>query len=154
MLIYLYQVSFKKWYPPFITFYQRKLYFLLFLRLNVNKNFNQDVSNATLDIMADDRDEMRKSSQKTMWDRKKKKFVSVQSTMEKTKKFKTESGAYINASYKSNLYSKWLKNSKAGDRYEDQDDGDDGEDKKDKKFFGASNLLKFIKFFNNCIEIN
>ena len=115
--------------------------FILF-RLNINKNFNQDVSNATLDIMADDRDEMRKSSQKTMWDRKKKKFVSVQSTMEKTKKFKTESGAYINASYKSNLYSKWLKNSKAGDRYEDQDD-EDGEDNKDKKFFGASNFNNF-----------
>ena len=88
-----------------------------------------------MDLIHDDQDEMRKSMQKTKWDRKKKKFVSVQSTMEKTKKFKTESGNYINASYKSNLYSKWLKNSKAGER--DQDDDEDKDDKKNKKFFGS-----------------
>jgi ATP-dependent RNA helicase DDX54/DBP10 len=103
----------------------------------VNKNFNQDVSNAVMDLTGDDNEEMRRNLQKTKWDRKKKKFVSVQSTLDKSKKFKTESGAYINASYKSNIYSKWLKNSKAGERYEDQDNENGAEDKKNKKYFGA-----------------
>jgi len=107
--------------------------------MNVNKNFNQEVSNATMDLIGDDKEEMHRSQQKMKWDRKKKKFVSVQGQMEKTKKIKTESGAYIQASYKSNLYAKWLKNSKAGERYEDQED-ENGEDKKNKRFFGAGEL--------------
>jgi hypothetical protein len=52
-------------------------------------------------MMGDDADEIRRNMQKMKWDRKKKKYVTVQSTLEKTKKIKTESGNYINASYKS-----------------------------------------------------
>ena len=97
-----------------------------------------------MDLVADDETENRKLQQKTKWDRKKKKFVSVQSTLEKSKKIKTESGNYINASYKSNLYAKWLKNNKAYDNDHDnnnnsgdEDAGDKG-NKKNKKFFGSS----------------
>jgi ATP-dependent RNA helicase DDX54/DBP10 len=95
---------------------------------------------------------MRKLSQKTKWDRKKKKFVSLQSTLEKSKKIKTESGRYINASYKSDLYSKWLKNGR-GKRVLDEDNNEqedeDRSQKKNKKFFGSSSIGKIdrLSFF-------
>ena len=82
---------------------------------------------------------MRKVSQKTKWDRKKKKYVSLQSTLDKNKKIKTESGQYINASYKSDFYAKWLKNSKANHAQDDDDNDDENrEQKKNKKYFGSS----------------
>jgi len=90
--------------------------------------------------MGDDADDIRKNMQKTKWDRKKKKYVSVQSTMEKTKKIKTESGSYINASYKSDLYSKWLKKNKGAAEDNDNDYEEDKKDHKNKKFFGSGNL--------------
>ena len=81
--------------------------------------------------------------------------MSVQSTLDKAKKIKTESGSYIKASYKSNLYSKWLKNSKGGsasNRNEDDGDGvdDNQENKKQKndiknqKYFGSSLVGKLF----------
>ena len=96
-----------------------------------------------MDLVVDDQADARRLTQKTKWDRKKKKFVSMQSTLEKSKKIKTESGSYINASYKSDLYSKWLKTSKAHVKDDDDDnnDGDasDGNKRKgNKKFFGSS----------------
>ena len=39
-----------------------------------------------MDLVGDDREEMQRSTQKKKWDRKKKKFVSVQSTLDKAKK--------------------------------------------------------------------
>ncbi len=97
---------------------------------------------------------MRKVSQKTKWDRKKKKYVSLQSTLDKNKKIKTESGQYINASYKSDLYSKWLKNSKANQSNMDDHD-DENEDgnrtlKKNKKYFGSSLIGNY--FISLCID--
>jgi ATP-dependent RNA helicase DDX54/DBP10 len=82
---------------------------------------------------------MRKVSQKTKWDRKKKKYVSLQSTLDKNKKIKTESGQYINASYKSDLYAKWLKNSKANQTMDENENDDESKaQKKNKKYFGSS----------------
>ena len=94
-----------------------------------------------MDLVADDETENRKNLQKTKWDRKKKKFVSVQSTLDKSKKFKTESGSYINASYKSDMYAKWLKKNKAYDKEnnnESENEENGRENKKNKKFFGSS----------------
>lgn len=114
------------------------------------------MNDATMDLVADDESDLRRNLQKTKWDRKKKKFVSVQSILDKSKKIKTESGSYIKASYKKDLYSKWLKNYKALDRdHGDQDDdgnnevdkvrGKKGDDsKKNKKFFGSSLSGKLI----------
>lgn len=104
--------------------------------LGINSNFNREMSDAAMDMVLDDRDEMRRNLQKQKWDRKKKKFVSVQSTLDKEKKIRTESGNYIKASYKSNLYSKWLKNQKVLDK-EESDDESVKENKKNKKFFGS-----------------
>lgn len=57
-------------------------------------------------------------------DRKKKKFVQPGSDEPKLKKIKTESGNWINASYKSGLYEKWKQKSKI----EHQTNDGDGED--------------------------
>lgn len=54
--------------------------------------------------------------QKTKWDRKKKKFITVGQTDAKTKKIKTESGQWISASYKTNVYKKWLNKSGHGEK--------------------------------------
>lgn len=108
-----------------------------------------------MDLVGDDETNLRRNLQKTKWDRKKKKFVSLQSTLDKSKKIKTESGNYINASYKSNLYSKWLKNQKVLDKEEDQDDDDDGDrrkEKKNKKFFGSS-LVGELNFYKKKLYI-
>ena len=115
----------------------------IILSLGVNSNFNQEISNATMDIMADDEQEIRRVSQKTKWDRKKKKFVSAQSTLEKAKKVKTESGSYIQASYKSNLYKKWLENNKVADA--DDDERSNKEQFKNQKYFGPRN--RFDRFY-------
>lgn len=109
-----------------------------------------------MDLVADDASDMRRNMQKTRWDRKKKKFVSTQSIMEQSKKIKTESGSYIKASYKKDLYSKWLKNYKAFDRDGGQDEEDDdgggrqqnrgrGSSNKNKKFFGSSSIGIILK---------
>jgi ATP-dependent RNA helicase DDX54/DBP10 len=112
--------------------------------MEVNSNFNQQVSDATMDLVGDDTTQLLRSNQKTKWDRKKKKFVSTQSINDKSKKMKTESGSYINASYKSDFYAKWLKNNKQTDRDDaDNDDNDDNQQggkykNKKKQFFGSS----------------
>ena len=98
-----------------------------------------------MDLVGDDETEVRRNLQKTKWDRKKKKFVSVQSTLDQSKKIKTESGGYIKASYKSDLYAKWLKRNKSAPEERDDDDDEDGNSrKKNKKFFGSSSLGKFV----------
>jgi ATP-dependent RNA helicase DDX54/DBP10 len=110
--------------------------------LGINTNFNRELTDAQFDLVGDDNQQIQRNLQKMKWDRKKKKFVSVQSTLDKAKRIKTESGSYIKASYKSDLYTKWLKNSKMGDQSRIDDDNDDGEDKKEslknKKYFGSS----------------
>lgn len=103
------------------------------------------MSEAAMDMVADDATVIQRNLQKVKWDRKKKKFVSMQSVMDQAKKIKTESGSYIKASYKKDLYSKWLKNHKALDREdrgdEDADaDGDERNNRKNKKFFGSSRI--------------
>lgn len=104
--------------------------------LGINSNFNREMSDAAMDMVHDDRDDMRRNLQKQKWDRKKKKFVSVQSTLDKEKKIRTESGNYIKASYKSNLYAKWLKNQKVLEKG-DSDDEQIRENRKNRKFFGS-----------------
>lgn len=111
--------------------------------LGIHSSFERQAASASFDMIADDEVEMRRNAQKVKWDRKKKKFVSAQD--DKAKKFKTESGNYISKSYKSNLYSKWLKNSKANEAHDDENDnGADRRKDNRKKFFGSSLEGKII----------
>ncbi len=74
------------------------------LGINNSNSFNKQASQAILNLNADEKQDLKRNMQKTKWDRKKKKFVSADEVSSKNiKKIKTESGQYINASYKSDL---------------------------------------------------
>jgi ATP-dependent RNA helicase DDX54/DBP10 len=74
------------------------------LGINNANSFNKQATQASMDLNADEKQDLRRNMQKTKWDRKKKKFVSADEVSSKNiKKIKTESGQYINASYKSDL---------------------------------------------------
>lgn len=79
--------------------------------LEIDKTFfNNDLKRATLDLVADDEDQLKRQRHQMVWDRKKKKYVRADqlfSDDKKAKKIKTESGAYISASYQSGLFEKW-----------------------------------------------
>ena len=116
----------------------------------MNNNFNKEITNASLDLIADDETEAIKNMQKKKWDRKKKKYVSVESTMEKSKKIKTESGNYISASYKSDLYSKWLKTNRSkvdNDRSNNNDDDNDDNDNNGHNKYGRNQSKNNNKIF-------
>ncbi|XP_074916161.1 ATP-dependent RNA helicase DDX54 isoform X2 [Chelonoidis abingdonii] len=70
--------------------------------------FEQQASGAMLDLLGDETHNMSKTKQLLKWDRKKKRFVG-KTGQEDKKKICTESGRYINGSYKNNLYEKWKK---------------------------------------------
>jgi len=79
------------------------------------QSFERQTNEAVMDLTNDDGTQIRGPTiQKTKWDRKKKKFVTVGQT--DTKKIKTESGQWIQASYKTDVYKKWLNKSKITDR--------------------------------------
>ncbi|CAF4903375.1 unnamed protein product, partial [Rotaria sp. Silwood1] len=81
------------------------------------QSFERQTNEAVMDLTNDDGTQIRGPTiQKTKWDRKKKKFVTVGQTDAKTKKIKTESGQWIQASYKTNAYKKWLNKSKVLDK--------------------------------------
>ncbi|EHH21204.1 hypothetical protein EGK_04216 [Macaca mulatta] len=65
--------------------------------------FEQQVAGAVLDLMGDEAQNLTRGRQQLKWDRKKKRFVG-KSGQEDKKKIKTESGRYINSSYKRDLY--------------------------------------------------
>ncbi|RWS31625.1 ATP-dependent RNA helicase DDX54-like protein [Leptotrombidium deliense] len=67
---------------------------------------------AVFDILGDDSELIRKQNSGMKWDRKKKKFIRENDSEPKNKKIKTESGAWISASYKSDLYKKWKERSR------------------------------------------
>uniref|UniRef100_UPI00398ED3FE ATP-dependent RNA helicase DDX54 n=1 Tax=Pristiophorus japonicus TaxID=55135 RepID=UPI00398ED3FE len=81
--------------------------------------FEQQVSGAVLDLMGDEAEDMQKKKQMLKWDRKKKRFV--RDTGKEKKKIKTESGRYINASYKKNIYEEWKKKYKIDERMSDDE---------------------------------
>ena len=61
--------------------------------------FSAQAHGAVLDFTGDDDQEQRQRKGATVWDKKSKKYVRVQ---DDKKRIKTESGVYINASYKTN----------------------------------------------------
>jgi len=81
------------------------------------QSFERQSNDAVMDLTNDDGTLKRGPTiQKTKWDRKKKKFITVGQTDARTKKVKTESGQWIEASYKTNIYKKWLNKSKTTDK--------------------------------------
>ncbi|CAF1430718.1 unnamed protein product [Adineta steineri] len=81
------------------------------------QSFERQTTEAVMDLANDDGTHRKGPMiQKTKWDRKKKKFVTVGQTDAKTKKVKTESGQWIQASYKTDVYKKWLNKSKVLDK--------------------------------------
>merc|ERR1719239_1727189 len=89
---------------------------------SLKTGFSAQAHGAVLDFTGDDDQEIRQRKGATVWDKKSKKYVRVQ---DDKKRIKTESGVYINASYKTNRYAKWKERSKLSqqeDRDNDQED--------------------------------
>ncbi|XP_067911214.1 ATP-dependent RNA helicase DDX54 [Heterodontus francisci] len=93
--------------------------------------FEQEASGAVLDLMADEAEDMQKKKQMLKWDRKKKRFV--RNNGKENKKIKTESGRYINASYKKNIYEEWKKKYKVDERMSDDESGKEQRNHRHKK---------------------
>ena len=71
--------------------------------LAVVNQFDRDASRACLDLIADDDQGFRVHKQQKVWDKKRRRMVQVDGEPKK-KKIKTESGNWIDASYKTNRY--------------------------------------------------
>ncbi|XP_071476984.1 ATP-dependent RNA helicase DDX54-like [Diadema antillarum] len=95
--------------------------------LSIESNFEKQAASAVLDFTQDESQDMRKQQQRLKWERKKKKFVGDGG--KEGKKILTESGKYISASYKTNIYKEWLQRSKADARDNESDsEREDAED--------------------------
>lgn len=101
--------------------------------LEIDKTtFNNQLKQATLNLVADDEDQIKRQKHQLVWDRKKKKYISSSQLLDqdkRSKKIKTESGAYISASYQSGLYEKWKSQSKVEQRLEDDENDSESERK-------------------------
>lgn len=91
---------------------------------SLGSTFDQETSAVQFDMTGDDDDAVMKLKTSVKWDRKKKKFVRDDSNDPKKKKIRTESGAWIPASYKSNAYKEWQNKNKVDGANSDDDDGD------------------------------
>lgn len=89
-------------------------------------SFNNELKRATFDLVADDEDQLKRQKHQMIWDRKRKKYIRAEDDEKKTKKIKTESGAYISASYQSGLFEKWKSQSKFEQKFSDDDDNELG----------------------------
>ncbi|KAG5887596.1 hypothetical protein JTB14_025755 [Gonioctena quinquepunctata] len=83
-------------------------------------NFQKDASKAQLDLVGDSEETLRMHKQLKVWDRKKKKMVSLPNA--KTGKIKTESGAWIPATYKSDRYAQWKEKTKIAEEDDENSD--------------------------------
>ncbi|KAH1029038.1 ATP-dependent RNA helicase DDX54 [Dendroctonus ponderosae] len=85
-------------------------------------NFHNEANKVQFDLTGDSEEAMNSSHVKKKWDRKKKKMVGVENP--RKGKIKTESGAWIPATYKSDRYAQWKEKTKTGAN--DDDYGDEG----------------------------
>lgn len=90
----------------------------------VVNSFNRDANKAQFDIIGDSEEALKMSKQTQKWDRKKKKMVAFNPNS-KVGKIKTESGAWIPATYKGNRYTQWKEKTKATANDDDSDDNDE-----------------------------
>lgn len=110
--------------------------------LEVEKNFDEQINDAILDITADDVNEIKHQKNKLKWDRKKKKFVREDISDPKKKKIKTESGVWIPASYKSDRYKKWKDKCKVNQSLKSSDENEKEESEFGKERPGMKAVLK------------
>lgn len=79
------------------------------LQVNENRSLLQS---AVFSVQGDEEDDLRKSKlNEKRWDRKKKKFVGEIEDI-RAKKFKTESGNWISASFKTDMFKRWKEKNK------------------------------------------
>lgn len=90
--------------------------------LSVN-SFHSEARKITFDLTADNEDGMALKKNLMKWDRKKKKFVT-HNPNSKEGKIKTESGVWINASYKTDKFAEW----KEKNKIDEQDSGDESDE--------------------------
>lgn len=86
--------------------------------------FAKDAERMQLDLTADSEESRRLQTQIRKWDRKKKKMVTINNNS-KVGKIRSESGAWIPASYKTNRYTQWKEKSKVDSLNDDNDDEDE-----------------------------
>ncbi|KAJ3031440.1 UNVERIFIED_CONTAM: ATP-dependent RNA helicase ddx54 [Siphonaria sp. JEL0065] len=72
-------------------------------------NFAERANDVTVDMEGDDDDTLKKKRGNLVWDKKKKQFVRPTVGSDNKKRFKTESGASVLASYKSDRFENWQK---------------------------------------------
>ncbi|XP_043274262.1 ATP-dependent RNA helicase DDX54 [Venturia canescens] len=84
-------------------------------------SFSTEAERVTVDLGADNEESRRLQTQIKKWDRKKKKMVTVNNNS-KVGKIRTESGAWIPATYKTNRYNQWKEKTKVGETNDDDDD--------------------------------
>ncbi|OWF35956.1 ATP-dependent RNA helicase DDX54-like [Mizuhopecten yessoensis] len=97
---------------------------------SMGTSFDKESSAVQFDIAGDDDDAIKKFKTSARWDRKKKKFVKEDNNDPKKKKIRTESGAWIPASYKSNAYKEWQNKNKVDEAEADSDNNEgDREDR-------------------------
>ncbi|KRT80055.1 hypothetical protein AMK59_7895 [Oryctes borbonicus] len=88
----------------------------------------QEATKVQFDLTGDSEDMIRTAKQIKKWDRKKKKMVTI-NVGNKEGKIRTESGAWISATYKSNRYNQWKEKTKAAENADSDEDDDRNEQK-------------------------
>jgi len=95
--------------------------------LSVISSFEKQLQDSVLDLTGDDSGVLKAQHSLKKWDRKRKKFVTPGADNKKIKKIKTESGAWISASYKSDRYKQWMNKSKMAQQEERAEEDGDGD---------------------------
>ena len=75
-------------------------------------SFGQQARTVSFEMVGDENSSLRDQKNRKKWDRRKKKYVQEGGNESKKKMILTESGAYVPASYKSNLYKDWKQKNK------------------------------------------
>ncbi|XP_022189582.2 ATP-dependent RNA helicase DDX54 [Nilaparvata lugens] len=95
-------------------------------------NFGQEATRAELELTGDCDEALRRSGRaKKVWDKRRGKMVGVD-TNSKVGKVRSESGAWIPASYKSGRYEHWVESNKVDAQLSDQSDNEEQIDSKAK----------------------
>lgn len=76
------------------------------------ESFNERANEVAMDLTADDEDGIKKKKGNLVWDKKKKSFVRETVGSDNKKRIKTDSGASVAATFKSNRFEQWQKRTK------------------------------------------
>lgn len=113
-------------------------------------NFSQEASKAVLDLTGDTETALcKKGRARMIWDKKKKKMVGV-SGDNKVGKIKSESGAWIPATFRSGRYDQWVAKSKVDADEESEQSDDENSNAKGWLLF-KTGLHFFIYFLYNLL---